>query len=33
VRLEDGSNVKPGESDPFTQTVAELFGGRYEDKG
>ena len=33
VRLEDGSSVKPGESDPFTQTVAELFGGRYEDRG
>ncbi len=33
VRLEDGSSVKPGESDPFTQTVAELFDGRYEDRG
>jgi DNA polymerase-3 subunit gamma/tau len=31
IRLEDGSELRPGAQDPFTKTVAETFQGRVED--
>jgi hypothetical protein len=32
VVLEDAAQRQPGEKDAFTRSVAELFGGKIEDK-
>jgi len=31
LRIEDGAEVRPGVQDPYTRSVADLFGGRIED--
>jgi DNA polymerase-3 subunit gamma/tau len=32
VTLQDGAGTRPGKDDPYTQQVADLFGGRIEDE-